>query len=730
MKYSKPITTAILMGAMLPVTQIYAAQEHNGLQQTHAQKNARLAPELFDDFGITQHNNKVLPFKAVKGRNRSVNVKTELLGSDALTLTLFEDTVVTVIRDRLIDKVKGSTTWIGHVEGELDSEVFLTSRKGSLSGTVRIGEDLYEINLGANDLHEITKIDPSKNPDFDNDIKTVEDFYTAGGQIDTTVSSEPVAANAEINAGTIIDVMIAYTPKARVNASGQSGIEAKIINAVAKANQAYINSQVDMQINLVHMTEVNYVETNNMSTSLTDITSTNDGKMDEIHALRNLYGADQVVLITADTSACGIGYIMSNPGSSFNPYAFSIVHDDSTYSCLANHTLAHELGHNQGDHHDYASASGAGAYPYSFGFRVCETGGFRTVMSYSCSGGTRVGQFSNPNVFYNGMVTGTSADDNARSMSNTKAIVAAFRGTIDLSAPIAPSSLSATTVSDAEINLNWVDNANNEIGFRLERSTDGVSWAEIASVATNVRSFADSGLTAETNYQYRARAYNSNGNSVYSNVGSATTQAFVVEVCANNSPALSIAPSSDYIQAGASVTYSISLTNQDSSDCSATTFTLAASDGSWIGAYMLTAGSTKNTTWVTTAPLTDGSYTKSVTVSAATHNDVSKSASMIVDGTAPSAPGNLSATEQRKSKVSVSWRASTDTGSGFDHYLIKRNGTTIATTTRTSYTDNPGKGTFTYTVEAYDKVGNAQGSSTSLTVGSSGSATRGKGKNK
>ena len=719
MKYNKPITAAILMSAMLPVAQVYASQGHHGPQQTQAQKKARFAPELFDDFGITQQKNKVRPLKEVKDRNRSVKVKTELLNSDTLTLTLFEDTVITVIRDRLVDKVKGSTTWIGHVEDQPDSEVFLTSRKHALSGTVRIGEDLYEINLGANDLHEITKIDPSKNPDFDDDIKTVEDFYAEGGQIDTTVSSDPIAANAEINAGTIIDVMIAYTPKARANASGQSGIEAKIVNAVAKANQAYINSQIDMQINLVHMTETNYIESGSTSTSLSAVTSASDGKMDELHALRNQYGADQVVLITADTSACGTGYLMTSPSTSFASYAFSVVHDDSKYSCLGNHTLAHELGHNQGDHHDDASTTGVGAYPYSFGHRVCQTGGFRTVMSYSCSGGTRVGQFSNPNVLYNGVVTGTSAADNARSMTNTKAIVAAFRGTIDISAPIAPSSLSATAVSDAKINLTWADNANNETGFKLERSIDGANWSEIASVGSNVRSFADTGLTAETSYQYRVRAYNSNGNSTYSNIGNATTDAFLVEVCANNAPTLSLAPNTVYSQAGANVTYSVSLTNQDSSVCAATTFTLTASDGSSIGDFELTAGSSQNTSWITTAPLTDGSYTRSVTVSAAAHNDVSKSASIIVDGTAPSAPGNLSATEQRKSKVGVSWSASADTGSGFDHYLIKRNGATIATTTRTSYTDSPGTGTFTYTVEAYDKVGNAQGNSTSLTIASS-----------
>ena len=96
-------------------------------------------PDLFDDFGIQQATDKVLPAKAVKGKKRTVEVHTDLLWSDSLTLNLFDDVVVTAVRDRLIDNVKGNTTWIGHVEGVPESEVFLTVRGKTMSGTVQIG---------------------------------------------------------------------------------------------------------------------------------------------------------------------------------------------------------------------------------------------------------------------------------------------------------------------------------------------------------------------------------------------------------------------------------------------------------------------------------------------------------------------------------------------------------------------------------------------------------------
>jgi peptidyl-Asp metalloendopeptidase len=684
------------------------------------------APDLFDNFGMPQAKDKTLPAKAVKGRNRAVAVHTDLLEMDTLTLNLFDDVVVTAVRDRLIDKVKGSSTWIGHVDGEPESEVFLTIRGQSMSGTVQIGEEIYEIEPKGNNRHDIIQVDPSKNPRDNEDTITV-DLPTAGDRTaGPSATDEPVTSAA--GTGTIIDLMVVYTPKAKNNASGQTGIEAKIANAVAKANQAYINSKVDMQLNVVYMGEVSYNETGNMTTSLTDLRGTNDGKMDAVHNLRNQYGADQVLLVTADTNYCGIAYVMSNPSTSFAPYAFGVVHDDSTYACLSDNTLAHELGHNQGDQHDKANSSSAGAYDYSYGYRLCQTGGFRTVMSYSCSGGARVSYFSNPNVsLTTGQTTGTATENNALSMNNTKAIVAAFRSTIDSTTPNAPSNLAASALSASEIALTWSDNSSDETGFRLERSADGSNWAEFAVTAGNTTGFTDSSLVTSTTYQYRIRAYNSNGNSSYSNIGSATTNAQVASTCTSNTPALTMGPNALYSKPGATIKFDISLTNQDTSACGISTFTLTGNDNTALGSYALSPASSTSTSWSSPAPSTDGTYTKSVTASATGHASATRSATVTVDGTAPTAPGNLTAVS-KKNQVNLSWTASTDSGSGIAHYIIKRNNSPVATTTGTSYTDKlsgRSKGSFTYTVEAVDKVGNIAGSSTSVAVGD---AAPGKGK--
>ena len=74
--------------------------------------------------------------------------------------------------------------------------------------------------------------------------------------------------------------------------------------------------------------------------------------------------------------------------------------------------------------------------------------------------------------------------------------------------PAAPSNLNAAAVSSDQINLTWTDNASNELGFRIDRSTDGTSFTEIGTVGPNVVSYADTTVSSATQYWYRVSAYN------------------------------------------------------------------------------------------------------------------------------------------------------------------------------------------------------------------------------
>ncbi|WP_145986684.1 reprolysin-like metallopeptidase [Methylocaldum marinum] len=477
---------------------------------------------LFSDT-VTLPAHAKMPLKAIKARSRGVAIDFNAINADTLTLDLFDDTTVTAILDR-IETINDRFSWVGHIEGqEGSSEVILAVRGRAMMGTVTLEDGrIFEIVYTGNQTHAVRQIDPGKTAPHSEPLAP---DVSPEGDLATAAIASTDTPTAAASTGQVIDLMVVYTPKARTNAGGQAGIEAKIINAVTKANQAYLNSQVDMQLNLVKMAEVNYTETGNMSTSLSHITGTNDGKMDIVHSWRNQYGADQVALVTADANYCGIAYVMTSLGSWFAPYAFAVVHDDSKYNCLGSNTLAHELGHNQGNMHDPANSSYAGVYPYSYGYRIC--GVFHDIMSYGCSS-PRIPYFSNPNIYYNGQPIGiANSQDTARSMNGTSATVASFRTSIAAmaSVPTAPASMTAASDSSSSIALSWADNSGDEIGFKVQRSQDGVNWSEIASLGGNVTHFTNTGLSAGATYSYRVYAYNSIGNSAFSNTASATTTA-------------------------------------------------------------------------------------------------------------------------------------------------------------------------------------------------------------
>jgi hypothetical protein len=116
---------------------------------------------------------------------------------------------------------------------------------------------------------------------------------------------------------------------------------------------------------------------------------------------------------------------MTSLSPSFASSAFSVVH----HSCATGYySLAHEIGHNQGAHHDLANGSGETVFPYAHGYQD-PGNAFRTVMAYDCVGGcTRKDYFSNPEVLYNELPTGNASyAANALAIDQTAATIAAFR---------------------------------------------------------------------------------------------------------------------------------------------------------------------------------------------------------------------------------------------------------------------------------------------------------------
>lgn len=191
-----------------------------------------------------------------------------------------------------------------------------------------------------------------------------------------------------------IRVLVLYTPQAE---SSVSNIINTILTAVSLSNQSFINSQINYRIELVYAGETSYSESS-YQTDLQRFKTPNDGYMDEVHVLRNLYSADICVLLSFNENLCGIanGIGVGEDG------AFCLV---STYSTCAtsNYSFIHEIGHLLGCRHDIYVDPNTTPFAYGHGY-INPSGTWRTVMAYSngCNNCPRLLYWSNPNISYAG----------------------------------------------------------------------------------------------------------------------------------------------------------------------------------------------------------------------------------------------------------------------------------------------------------------------------------------
>lgn len=95
-----------------------------------------------------------------------------------------------------------------------------------------------------------------------------------------------------------------------------------------------------------------------------------------------------------------------------------------------------------------------------------------------------------------------------------------------IDAPAAPGNPTATADSQTQITVDW-DNVADETGFRVERSPNGTTgWSDVSgNLPANTVTYADTGLTCNTQYFYRVYAFNAAGDSPASTVVDATTNA-------------------------------------------------------------------------------------------------------------------------------------------------------------------------------------------------------------
>lgn len=107
------------------------------------------------------------------------------------------------------------------------------------------------------------------------------------------------------------------------------------------------------------------------------------------------------------------------------------------------------------------------------------------------------------------------------------------------SAPAAPTNLAAAATSTTTVHLTWQDNASDETSFVVEYEQLGSSSFHQfgGELPANTTAADVTGLAEATGYLFRVKARNGNGDSAYSNVASAATNATVAP-CVENATTL------------------------------------------------------------------------------------------------------------------------------------------------------------------------------------------------
>lgn len=382
---------------------------------------------LFSDEGRSQISDVTasLPDYIARARKVALNPAAADLftsaraGTSAITLNLFTDAHFEAQLLASEATTTGGTLLKGFIPGAAYSEVTLVHQDGYLTGGIAFNGQYFRITTEEDGLVTISEINQQGYPE---DLQPVTPEIPAA-----PTSTEPTQREFQ-DAPNQIDIMVVYTAQARAAAGGTSAMQNLINLAISESNTGYANSQVNHRFILVHTQEFAYTESDYF-TMLYDLQDANGDSLDPVHNLRNNYSADLVVMLVENTTYCGLAYLMTNPDTSFAPYAFSLV----SINCAAGYySFGHETGHNMGSQHNRQSARQPGAFDYSYGL-YNTTIRFRTIMSYDCPGGcTRINYWSNPAISYQGHPTGISQSDplaahNALSLNQTASYVANFR---------------------------------------------------------------------------------------------------------------------------------------------------------------------------------------------------------------------------------------------------------------------------------------------------------------
>lgn len=340
-----------------------------------------------------------------------------------LNLNLLSDASFSGVVEQIKRRAQKRLTITGYLHDAPDSSFIIVVNEDVAVGIIRtnLPNELYQLHYLGDGAHMVSRVDARLYPPEEDECFSANEVNSPGEdepQNNPDRSAEKSEAFSEscTEPEAVFDVLMAYTNLARQAMGGTNAAIAQCQLAIDVSNDTYDNSQVPVRMRLVHTMEVNFSEPGDQCDWLDWLDSESD-----VTTARDTYGADFVNMLTSTGSGCG----NCNANAA---RAYTVARWDRAVNTW---TLAHEIGHNQGCQHNRADAGCTGIYSYSYGWHFIGDSGthWGTVMSYK---GTRVSQFSDPDISFDGQPTGVPIGDsdeahNAQTIINRTSTCEGFR---------------------------------------------------------------------------------------------------------------------------------------------------------------------------------------------------------------------------------------------------------------------------------------------------------------
>lgn len=263
----------------------------------------------------------------------------------------------------------------------------------------------------------------------------------------------PAVAAAAESSATAVDVLFFYDADVLASLQGNtSTLETHLISYVAASNAALENSQVtNFRWRYLAAYQVPaYPATEDMANDLNLLTGVVPGSRGGyvpspsavstfVQQKAELHGADQVVLYVGSNprrNFAGIAWISSS-NLAFHSAVVAWPNNPGSSSSFL--TVAHEMAHNFGCHHDRTTENatdGDGLFHYGFRYNRAgrDTG---TIMSYASQA---VPYYSNPSVTFEGVALGVP-ENQPKAANNSRVLRESAQGMIDSRAAVEPPSI-------------------------------------------------------------------------------------------------------------------------------------------------------------------------------------------------------------------------------------------------------------------------------------------------